>query len=465
LDDSSDQGYRKQVDDFAALYPKRVRVVRRSDRQGFKAGNLNHALADAASQEEVFALADADEILPSDFLKKMVPHLLNDPSCGFVQANHRCNRQGASLLAKEMGDGIDIHWRWYQPLRNRYGFVMLLGHGAVLRRKCWEEVGGFPHLVSEDLAYAVRLREKGCKGTFAEDVICLEDFPDSVQSFRIRFMKWTRGTCELLTHEALRILRAKKISIAEKADILFPTLNLPLSMFYFLFIVDANVVIPMLFGTPRPLTLSFAGNEFILPLRGLGPGFEVVFSLDFFIITILTMLAPVLCFIIEFWKRPIHLFKFLCRSTAVYSALGPIASLGVFSYLMTKKATFFVTGDQTSYSVQNKIEKGVDFFQKLRKNTKKLFFQSHPSHGAVQMFELLCGLAFGSVAILLANLSLLGLAIAFSLHPLMHRISWEHPLSQGLVFLPFMFILAGVTTSLLGLLGLQPLFFGFGFHF
>jgi len=465
LDDSTDQVYRKQVDDFAALYPDRVRVVRRSNRQGFKAGNLNHALAGVASQETVFALADADEILPADFLKKMVPLLLSNPSCGFVQANHRCNRQGASLLAREMGDGIDIHWRWYQPLRNRYGFVMLLGHGAVLRRQCWEEVGGFPHLVSEDLAYAVRLREKGWKGTFAEDVMCLEDFPDSVRSFRIRFMKWTRGTCELLTHEAGRILRSRKISVAEKADILFPTLNLPLSMFYFLFIIDANVVLPILFGTPRPLTLSFGGTEFILPMRGLGPGFEVVFSADFFLITVLTMLAPVLCFVIEFWKRPFHLFKFLCRSTSIYAALGPIAALGVFSYFITKKATFFVTGDQTSYALQDKGEKDIHFIKKFWKNIKKLFMESHPNHGAVQAFELFCGVAFGSMAILLANLSLLGLAIAFTLQPLMHRISWEHPVSQGLVFLPFLFIMAGVATGLLGLFGLQPLFFGFGFHF
>ena len=29
-----------------------------------------------------------------------------------------------------LGAGIDIHWEWYQPLRNDFGFVMFLGHGA-----------------------------------------------------------------------------------------------------------------------------------------------------------------------------------------------------------------------------------------------------------------------------------------------------------------------------------------------
>ena len=465
LDDSADPVYQKRADKFAARHPERVKVVRRPDRKGFKAGNLNHALADIASKESVFALADADEVLPPNFLKKLVPRLMNDPNCGFIQANHRSNRRGNTALAKAMGDGIDIHWRWYQPLRNRYGFVMLLGHGAVLRKSCWEKIGGFPHLVSEDLAYAVRIRELGWKGTFAEDVICYEDFPESIQAFRVRFMKWTRGTCEFLFRETKRIIFAKKVSLAEKCDILFPTLNLPLSMFYFLFIIDANVIIPMLFGTSRPLTLSFGEMEWVLPLRGLESGFEVVFSPDFFIVTILTLLAPVFCFLIELRAKPLHLFRFLCRSTTVYAALGPISSLGVFSYLMTKKATFFVTGDQSTYNTQKKGKEDSPWIQKIRKSLKNVFLESHPNHRGVQGFEVLCGLFFGLVAISMANISLLGLSIAFILHPIMHRITWENPIVQQMVYLPFLLIITGVAVGALGLLGLQPIFFGYGFHF
>ncbi|MFQ5598759.1 MAG: glycosyltransferase [Nitrospiria bacterium] len=465
LDDSADPNYRSRVDRFAALYPEQVRVVRRTNRKGFKAGNLNHALGGAAAGEPVFALADADEILPTDFLSRLVPRLLNDPTCGFVQANHRFNQRDATLLPKAMGDGVDIHWRWYQPLRNKYGFVMLLGHGAVLRREAWEAVGGFPELVSEDLAYALRLREIGWKGHFAEDVICYEDFPDTMKAFRIRYMKWTRGTCELLSRELGRILRAKKISLAEKCDILLPTLNLPLSMCYFLFIINANLVIPMLFGSPRPLTLSVGGSEYILPLRGLDPGFEGVYSLDFFMITLLTLISPILCFIIELGASPLRLFRFLCRSTTIYAALGPLASLGVFSYFVTGKATFLVTGDQSNDCGSTTKTQPVSLYRNLRDNLKKMFLESHPGHTAVQVFEGLCGLSFAFTAIFLANLSFLGLAIAFLLQPMMHRVSWENPVVQHLVYLPFLLIVGGIGVSLLGLLGVQPVFFGYGFHF
>lgn len=465
LDDSADPSYRSRIDRFAARYPRRVRVVRRADRKGFKAGNLNHALAGAASREGVFALADADEILPPDFLSRLVPRLLNDPSCGFVQANHRFNQRGASILPKAMGDGVDIHWRWYQPLRNRYGFVMLLGHGAVLRREAWEAVGGFPELVSEDLAYALRLREIGWKGIFAEDLICYEDFPDSIKAFRIRYMKWTRGTCEFLSRELGRILRAKKISLAEKCDILLPTLNLPLSMCYFLFIVNANLVIPLLFGNPRSLTFSFGGSEYILPFLGLEAGFEIVYSLDFFLITMLTLISPILCFMIELGAKPLRLFRFLCRSTTIYAALGPLASLGVFSYFVTGKATFLVTGDRSNERVSITKTKPVSLYRSARNNLRKMFLESHPSHAAVQIFEGLCGLSFAFSAIFLVNLSFLGLAIAFLLQPMMHRISWENPIVQHLVYLPFLLIVGGIGVSLLGILGVQTVFFGYGFHF
>ncbi|MFQ5589229.1 MAG: glycosyltransferase, partial [Nitrospiria bacterium] len=453
LDDSTDPVYRERVDRFAAKYPNRVRVVRRVDRKGFKAGNLNHALKGVASNETVFALADADEIMPPNFLSRLVPRLINDPSCGFVQANHRFNQRKATLLPKAMGDGVDIHWRWYQPLRNKYGFVMLLGHGAVLRREAWEAVGGFPELVSEDLAYALRLREIGWKGVFAEDVICYEDFPDSIKAFRTRYMKWTRGTCELLSRELGRIIRAKKISFSEKCDILLPTLNLPLSMCYFLFIINANLVIPILFGTPRPLTLSIGGSEFVLPLRGLQAGFEAVYSLDFFAVTLLTLFAPILCFIIELGAKPLRLFRFLCRSTTIYAALGPLASLGVFSYLVTGKATFLVTGDKSNERVAVTGEKTEAWHQRLRKNLRKMFLESHPSHVAVQLFEAFCGCAFATMAVFLANVSFLGLAIAFLLQPLMHRISWEHSMVQHVVYLPFLLIIGGIGLSVLGLLG------------
>jgi cellulose synthase/poly-beta-1,6-N-acetylglucosamine synthase-like glycosyltransferase len=462
LDDSSDETYRKRIDDFSSQFPRRVKVIRRKDRQGFKAGNLNHGLGTAAP-EPYFAIADADEILPPDFLQKLVPYLEADSSIGFVQANHCANPSANSSLAKSMGIGIDIHWRWYQPLRNKYGFVMFLGHGALLRRECWEAIGGFPEIVSEDLAFAIRIREHGWRGYFAEEVVCYEDFPESVRAFRVRHMKWTRGTCEFLSKEMFRLIFSRNITWAEKFDILFPTLNLPLTLFYFLFMINANIVFPLLFGVQRDLTLSFAGKEIILGIYALESGFNVIYNYDFFIITVLTFIAPILCFILEMWKQPFKLFRFLCHSTAVYASLGPLSAIGVFSYLVTGKAHFLVTGDkQADKERDNKLNQS---WNKYKEAVKEFFGRSHPDNIAVQFFEISCGILFTAMCLYLFQISFFGLSLAFILIPVMHHTSWSNVLIEGFRYLPFTLVALGLVLGAFAMLGLQTMFFSFGFHF
>jgi cellulose synthase/poly-beta-1,6-N-acetylglucosamine synthase-like glycosyltransferase len=488
LDDSSNENMKQKVDAFASLYAEKVQVVRRPDRKAFKAGNINHGLATAAVKEPYFAIADADEILPVDFLRKIVPVMEADPSCGFVQANHRANPEDKGELAKEVGPGIDVHWKYYQPLRNDFGFVMFLGHGAVLRRSCWEEVGGFPDIVSEDLGFAISIREKGYRGRFEENVICYESFPETVRSFRVRHMKWTRGTSEFLSKMFRPLLKAKNISWTEKLDILFPTMNLPLTLVYFVFMLNANIVLPLLFGKIVHMTWVVGGKPWTMPVVVLRQGFEVIYSKDFFFITVLTFLSPVLCFVLAFFTRPLKLFKFLSHSTALYAALAPLSSIGVLAYLCTRKATFLVTGDIADKGVTEiagaGMSSGTDessqggkkmmraglapgrgMVLSLKNNWVSLMNNSHPDMGFVQGFEIVMGLVFAGLSIMTFQLSCLGLSLSFILLPVLHRLGWRHPLMRILVYIPFALIIGGIILMSLSAFGVQSVFFGYGFHF
>ncbi|NUO01941.1 MAG: glycosyltransferase [Saprospiraceae bacterium] len=462
LDDSSSPEFQLRIDRFANRFRYKVKVIRRPDRRAFKAGNMNYGLENFVS-EPYFAIADADEILPVDFLSKLVPVMEADPQCGFVQANHRANPDSESTLAKDLGVGIDLHWKWYQPLRNDFGFVMFLGHGALLRRKCWEEIGGFPEIVSEDLGYAINIREKGYRGRFVEDVVCFEDFPDTVRAFRIRHMKWTRGTCEFLKLKMMWLLRARNISWAEKLDILFPTLNLPLTILYFFFMIDANLMLPWFFGERQDLTWVTGGVEFSMPIYTLGHGFDNIYSGDFFMITLLTFFAPVLCFLIGLARQPLKLFKFISHSTALYAALGPLSALGVITYFISGKAVFLVTGDNAQQS--NGLSESKGFWSTMRSDWKRFLQRSHPDSKIVQTFEVGVALLFGTVCIFMFQISFLGLCFAFALLPLMHHLGWKNRFVRAAVYAPFFFILAGLLLAGLSLFGMQTVFFGYGFHF
>lgn len=452
LDDSRTEAARQRVDAFAAKHLECVTVVRRADRSGFKAGNLNHALKNVAA-EPFFAVVDADEILPPNFLTDLVPLLVRNEKCGFVQANHRSRPGAESELARDLGVGIDIHWKWYQPLRNRFGFVMFLGHGAVLRRQSWEAVGGFPELVSEDLAFAIAIREHGFHGRFVEDVVCLEEFPETVRAFRVRHVKWTRGTCEFLHHWMWRLLRAKRVTTVEKLDILFPTLNLPMTFFFFLFMINAALFLPAVLGRFQDLTLVLGGREFVVPVLTFKPGVERIFGLDFYLITLMTILAPILCFIIELAAQPVRLARFLAHSTALYAALSPLSFIAVVGYALTKKAQFLVTGAAPHYGAR------------IAATAREFWERTHPDFRGVQAFEFATGAGFLIAAVATFQVSFAGVALGFMALPLMHGMGWKSPLTRSLMWAPFALMMLGVGLGATSVFGLQPVFFGFGFHF
>ncbi len=460
LDDSSDANCIERIDKFAANFRKKVQVIRRGQRSGFKAGNLNHALGKVVC-EPLFAVVDADEILPYDFLSKLVPRLEADPNCGFIQAHHQCEPNANVKLKRDMRIGVDAHWKWYQPLRNKYGFVMFLGHGALLRRSCWERVGGFPEIVSEDLAYALTIRENGYYGVFAEDVVCLERFPETVRAFRIRHVKWTRGTCEFLAKYLRQIIVSKRVSLVEKLDILFPTLNLPLTFFFFLFMVNAAIFLPLTIGESQALTLEIGAYSITIPVISMPPEILKLFTIDFYAITVLTIFAPVLCFIIELRTQPRRLFRFLYHSTALYAALSPLSSICVFGYVLTGKAKFLVTGDKNQ---------SITYSFKKRIGTKAqkvyaFFSDTHPDALGVRLFELTTALIFLFAAVASFQIGFIGLAFGFMLLPIMHTLDWNDSIVRHVVWVPFSFILFGVLLGGIGILSLHPVLFGYGFHF
>jgi len=465
LDDGTHPDHRERIDAFAAAHPDRVKVVRRAVRRAYKAGNLNHALAGIA-REPFFALVDADEILPKNFLKALVPRMQAMADCGFIQANHCSNPHAETPLARDLGAGVDSHWRWYHPLRNDYGFVMLLGHGALIRRQAWVDAGGFPELVSEDLAFALRAREAGWRGRFAEDVLCYEEFPSDVRAFRVRHMKWTRGTCEFLSHEAGRLLKSKRLSWVEKLDILLPTLNLPLSFLFFLFVLDANILLTTFFGEMDWMTWVVRGQEMRVPVVRLDPAFTVLNRPDLYLVTLVALLSPVLCFVIDMYKQPVRLWSFLAKSTALYGALGPLSSIGVVLFGLTRRAVFHVTADKTNQATSpSTVRQAKSPLAWLAGEMRQFAFRSHPDYVLVQSLEIAIGATLVTLACATVQLPFLGLALAYLMLPLLHHWRWESLGVRVLVQLPFFLIVTGIALGSLSLIGVQTVFFGYGFHF
>ena len=178
----------------------------------------------------------------------------------------------------------------------------------------------------------------------------------------------------------------------------------------------------------------------------------------------MTFMAPVLCFYNILGPPPFEaLAIFSVHSTAVYAALSPLSALGHSEFILaTQKAQFLVTGDVQQNKVQITTAKG---FPNLYLELGKFFKQTHPDQLAVQVFEISVGMIFATICLYMFQVSFFGLCLAFILLPIMHHVTWDHPWVGWAAYLPFSIILLGIGLSAMSLLGVQTVFFGYGFHF
>ena len=220
LDDSTLDEYRKRIDAWTVKQKGRVVVIRRALHEGYKAGNVNHALRQIKTEYPYFAICDSDGFFPPNFIKDLLPYFEADSALGFVQTAQHGNPNQPEYFSQALGANVAIHFRHYVRARQSYGFVMFYGHGALMKTSVWDEAGGFPEIVTEDLSYSAILRTMGYHGRYTENVVCYEDFPPTYTQLRRRTEKWIRGTAEFLKLYYKKFWNSKNVRWFEKLDVL-----------------------------------------------------------------------------------------------------------------------------------------------------------------------------------------------------------------------------------------------------
>jgi len=240
LDDSKKESEKAAIMEFAR--ENHIYVMRRKDREGFKAGNLNNFLGRA--NYDYFVILDSDEIIPPDFTQRCLDYFAYFKDTGIVQANHIATRNRNKFMDL-FAIGVNSHWLTYQATKHHHGFLSLLGHGAMVSRECYDAVGGFPHLVAEDLCFSIEARNRGYFVAFAPDIICEEEYPINYLAFKKRHNKWTQGNMEFIKKYTPKVF-GSKMRWFEKLDIILFTYNLPLTAFFSFYIIINVVALPLM---------------------------------------------------------------------------------------------------------------------------------------------------------------------------------------------------------------------------
>ncbi len=321
LDDSTSEEYIERVNEFALSHG--IKVVRRGDRKGFKAGNINNYFQSVECREKGYAfyvILDSDEILPENYLYESLKYFYAYDNVGIVQANHISDRN-RNFFMKLFHVGVNSHWPTYQTMKHFYGFSTMLGHGAMIKRDCYEKAGGFPPLVAEDLCLSIEARSYGYYVAFAPNIICREEYPVDYVAFKKRHSKWTQGNLEFIKKYTGKIAKSK-MRWFEKMDIVLFTYNLPLTA-VFAFFIFANLM--------------------IAPLLGIDVG--RVYALWMIIPTVIFFFSPMLNDFIT-WAFRLNPLRTVIYTFSVVMLYGSMlttslvsATLGMFG----KKAKFIVT--------------------------------------------------------------------------------------------------------------------------
>ncbi|QVK09416.1 glycosyltransferase [Mycoplasma mycoides subsp. capri] len=316
LDDSKKLEQIKEIDEFSNQY--NIKVIRRTNRIGYKAGNLNNYLKNNPDYD-YFVVLDSDEIIPQNFITESLKYFQFDEKIGAVQAYHAASK-GKNLFQYLLGDSNNNTALSFHIMRDIFGETSLLGHGMILSKQAYEKTGGFPHLLVEDTSMSAELKKQGFKIAYASNILCYEDFPTNYIALKKRQSRWTAGNVQYIRKYGKQ---NKKIDYKwfERIDLLLNHYSLPLvPIFGFIFLI----------------------NFIILGFLDFQARF---YETAFIIIWILFLLSPILVNAIHHSKNKkiIWIIPNFIATIATYTSLTITLLLSVLLALFNRKPKFIVT--------------------------------------------------------------------------------------------------------------------------
>jgi cellulose synthase/poly-beta-1,6-N-acetylglucosamine synthase-like glycosyltransferase len=209
LDDSTDetQGIARARVDRLRREGLDISYIHRDNRQGYKAGALQHGLR--VARGELVAVFDADFVPAPDFLLRSVHHF-TDARVGMVQVRWDHLNRDYSHLTQAQAIFLDGHFVIEHTARNRSGrFFNFNGTAGVWRRATIEDAGGWQHdTLTEDLDLSYRAQLRGWQFVYLQDVVSPAEVPVEMNAFKTQQHRWAKGSIQTARKLLPRILKS-----------------------------------------------------------------------------------------------------------------------------------------------------------------------------------------------------------------------------------------------------------------
>jgi len=269
LDDSDDDTI-LIVDQVVAEYKEKhfqIELLRRVNRDGFKAGALQAALA--WTKADFIAIFDADFVPSSDFLLRSLPYFDNNESLGIVQGRWTYLNKSYNLVTRAISHAIDVHFLIEQPGRYAAGvYQNFNGSAGVLRKEAIVAAGGWQaDTLAEDLDLSYRMQMLGYQIIYLRDLVCPCEIPPTVPSFKLQQGRWACGSFRAAIKILPRLLQNRSLSLKQRLQAFIHLTG---------YMIQPLIVFSFIMGCLAALWGMNTRNPF--QLNGWGPTFNIAFA-------------------------------------------------------------------------------------------------------------------------------------------------------------------------------------------
>ena len=245
LDDSTDASVEKTASLIKGLQDTGLDIVhvRRTNREGYKAGALKEGLS--VAKGSLIAIFDADFLPKKDWLLQTVPHFGSE-DIGVVQTRWGHINRDYSILTRIQAFALDAHFTLEQVGRNAQGhFINFNGTAGIWRKECIVDAGNWEgDTLTEDLDLSYRAQLKNWRFKYLEEVETPAELPVVISAARSQQFRWNKGGAENFRKSVGKVLRAPHLNWKTKFHGVMHLLNS--SMFLCIFTV-AVLSIPMMY--------------------------------------------------------------------------------------------------------------------------------------------------------------------------------------------------------------------------
>jgi peptidoglycan-N-acetylglucosamine deacetylase len=202
----------------------RVQVLEKSN--GGKAAALNYALE--RIDEEIYVGIDADTVIASDAVSKLIPHF-EDATIGAVAGNAK------------VGNRVNLWTRWQaleyitsQNFERRaldlFNVVTVVpGAIGAWRTAAVKTAGGYPvNTVAEDADLTMSLLEQGLKVVYEDRSLAFTEAPIDAKGLMRQRFRWSFGTLQAVWKHRAAFVRNKAMGLFALPNILIFQMLLPL---------------------------------------------------------------------------------------------------------------------------------------------------------------------------------------------------------------------------------------------